>query len=50
MDHVKAHYYRSHDDINPRGIVPVGPESDWTAPHDREEMNPTNGERHGVGR
>lgn len=32
MDHVKAHYYRSHRDLNPTGFVPVGPELDWTAP------------------
>ncbi|MFT4884360.1 MAG: putative glutathione S-transferase [Natronomonas sp.] len=32
MEHVKAHYYRSHDDINPTKFVPVGPELDWTAP------------------
>jgi putative glutathione S-transferase len=32
MNHVKSHYYRSHDEINPTGIVPVGPEQDWTAP------------------
>ncbi|WP_318567408.1 glutathione S-transferase family protein [Salinigranum marinum] len=30
MDQVKAHYYRSHGEINPTGIVPVGPEQDWT--------------------
>jgi putative glutathione S-transferase len=33
MEHVKAHYYRSHEDINPTGLVPVGPEADWEAPH-----------------
>lgn len=38
MDHVKAHYYRSHDDINPTGFVPVGPETDWSAPHDRARL------------
>ena len=38
MDHVKAHYYRSHDDINPTGFVPVGPELDWTASHKRNEL------------
>lgn len=38
MNHVKAHYYRSHDDINPTGFVPVGPEIDWTEPHDRDEL------------
>lgn len=30
MNHVKEHYYRSHDDINPTEFVPVGPELDWT--------------------
>jgi putative glutathione S-transferase len=25
MDHIKNHYYGSHDTINPTGIVPVGP-------------------------
>lgn len=39
MDHVKAHYYRSHDDINPTGFVPVGPELDWSASHDRNELS-----------
>jgi putative glutathione S-transferase len=39
MDHVKAHYYRSHDDINPTGFVPVGPEIDWTASHNRNELS-----------
>ena len=24
MDHIKNHYYGSHDTINPTGIVPVG--------------------------
>lgn len=36
--HVKAHYYRSHQDLNPSGIVPAGPDADWTAPHDRERL------------
>ena len=39
MDHVKAHYYRSHDDINPTGFVPVGPDVDWMAPHHRDELS-----------
>ncbi|MCC5898644.1 MAG: glutathione S-transferase family protein [Phormidium sp. BM_Day4_Bin.17] len=26
FEHIKAHYYRSHDSINPTGIVPVGPD------------------------
>ncbi len=35
MDHIKAHYYGSHDSINPTGIVPLGPVLDLMAPHDR---------------
>jgi putative glutathione S-transferase len=35
MLHIKAHYYGSHRTINPTGIVPVGPELDLDAPHDR---------------
>lgn len=35
MDHIKTHYYASHREINPTGIVPLGPEIDFTAPHGR---------------
>ena len=35
MDHIKQHYYQSHRQINPTGIVPVGPVLDYTAPHGR---------------
>ena len=35
MDHIKGHYYASHDTINPTRIVPVGPDIDYGAPHDR---------------
>jgi putative glutathione S-transferase len=35
MDHIKRHYYGSHRQINPYGIVPLGPELDFNAPHDR---------------
>ena len=27
--HIKGHYYGSHRNINPTGIVPVGPEMEW---------------------
>ena len=33
--HIATHYYASHDTINPTGIVPVGPDMDWSAPHGR---------------
>jgi len=35
FDHITHHYYRSHESINPRGIVPIGPDIDWMAPHGR---------------
>jgi len=38
MDHVKAHYYRSHEGSNPRGFVPVGPTADWSAPRGRANL------------
>ncbi len=38
LDHIKQHYYASHRHINPTGIVPVGPELDFNAPHDRDRF------------
>lgn len=35
LDHIKEHYYYSHETINPTRIVPVGPELDLDAPHNR---------------
>lgn len=35
IDHIKQHYYASHATINPTGIVPIGPDIDYTVPHDR---------------
>lgn len=35
MDHIKHHYYGSHRQINPTGIVPLGPELQLDAPYDR---------------
>ena len=35
MEHIKEHYYTSHLHMNPTGIVPVGPEVNYDAPHDR---------------
>ncbi|MEX0759979.1 MAG: glutathione S-transferase family protein [Tistlia sp.] len=33
--HIKHHYYGSHGTVNPTGIVPLGPEIDYDAPHGR---------------
>jgi putative glutathione S-transferase len=35
MGHIKSHYYASHEIINPTRIVPLGPEINYLAPHDR---------------
>jgi putative glutathione S-transferase len=38
LDHIKRHYYVTHDDINPTRIVPIGPSLDWQRPHGRERL------------
>ncbi len=38
LHHIKHHYYASHATINPTRIVPVGPEVDYAAPHDRDRF------------
>jgi putative glutathione S-transferase len=35
IEHIKRHYYTSQPQVNPSGIVPLGPPLDFTAPHDR---------------
>lgn len=35
MEHIKRHYYESHTSINPSRIVPTGPDTDFTTPHNR---------------
>jgi len=36
LEHIKQHYYYSHETINPTRIVPEGPELDFEAQHQRE--------------
>lgn len=38
FDHIKRHYYMTHEDINPTRIVPVGPALDLTSPHGRDRL------------
>jgi glutathionyl-hydroquinone reductase len=38
FDHIKQHYYMTHDVINPTRIVPIGPVLDLTRPHGREKL------------
>jgi putative glutathione S-transferase len=35
---IKRHYYHSHRNVNPTGIVPLGPTLDFAAPHDRARL------------
>ncbi|MEV6641906.1 glutathione S-transferase C-terminal domain-containing protein [Amycolatopsis sp. NPDC051371] len=36
---IKEHYYVVHKNVNPSGIVPLGPDvSGWLTPHDREQL------------
>ena len=38
LEHVKRHYYWSHESINPTRIVPKGPELNYDAPHNRDRF------------
>ena len=39
MEHIKKHYYASHESINPTRIVPKGPILNLDEPHDRERLS-----------
>ena len=38
IDHIKNHYYRSHTDLNPKGLVARGPPRKFDEPHDRDRL------------
>jgi putative glutathione S-transferase len=38
IDFIKRHYYGSHANLNPTGIVPIGPALDYLAPHNRGRL------------
>lgn len=38
FQHIKHHYYGSHRTINPTGIVPLGPQQDFTGAHGRGHL------------
>jgi putative glutathione S-transferase len=40
IDQIKTHYYGSQRQVNPTGIVPIGPLLDFDAPHDRGRFAP----------
>ncbi len=39
LEHIKQHYYYSHETINPTRIVPEGPELNFEEPHKRDELS-----------
>ena len=38
FDHIKNHYYGSHNEINKFAIVPMGPGINYEEPHDRDRF------------
>ncbi|PSQ41853.1 glutathione-dependent reductase [Halobacteriales archaeon SW_7_68_16] len=38
MDHIKEHYYTTHPDVSPKRIVPMGPDPEFAADHDRDRL------------
>ena len=38
IEQIKRHYYGSQRQVNPTGIVPIGPLTDFSAPHDRDRL------------
>jgi glutathionyl-hydroquinone reductase len=39
LDHIKRHYYMTHEEINPSRIVPLGPVLELARPHGREHLS-----------
>lgn len=38
MEHIKRHYYASHETVNPTRIVSLGPDIDYSLPHNRSNL------------
>lgn len=38
MSQIKRHYYTTHDELNPKKIIPVGPGYDWSESHGRDAL------------
>lgn len=39
MQHIKNHYYASHETINPARVIPTGPDIDYAVPHNRARLD-----------
>ncbi|WP_129114778.1 glutathione S-transferase family protein [Halegenticoccus tardaugens] len=38
VEHIVRHYYESHGDVNPKRLVPIGPDIDFSEPHNRDRL------------
>ena len=38
IDYIKEHYYRSQTTVNPSGVIPLGPQLDFSAAHQRDAL------------
>ncbi len=38
IDYIKEHYYRSQPTVNPSGVIAMGPQLDFTTPHQRDSI------------
>lgn len=38
FNHIKRHYYKSYSFINVNKIIPIGPEIDFSSPHNRDKL------------
>ena len=47
LEHIKQHYYGSHETINPTRIVPLGPRIDFMHPHNRAVLTDDRGQDRG---
>lgn len=39
ISYIKKHYYGSHETVNPTRVVPMGPDADYNAPHNRANFS-----------
>lgn len=39
FEHIKRHYYMTHEAINPTRLIPIGPVLDLSRPHGREKLS-----------
>ena len=38
IDNIDEHYYTTHSDVTPHGLIAIGPDLDFASPHARERL------------